>query len=393
MRILIISHAYVSAYHQQKIEELAKHKDLEIFLMAPKFGVEGGGRKIYLEKTVDPNYKVIPVKTYFSGKWNTYLIKNLKSYLKKIKPDIIHLEEEYWTNVAWQIQKEPRNFPRAKIILFTWENLYHDWRAEAKSFYQKIRFGIFNKIEKKVLSSVHLIIAGNKEAVGVLRKKGYGGLVEVLPQFGTDNKYFVKQDTAKLKKELGLEGCFVVGYIGRITKEKGIEDFIRAAVRVPLAGEGGQNIKFLIVGNGDFKQEAIKLARELGQENRFVFHDAVDFKRIVGYYSLMDAMVILSRTTPEWKEQFGRTIIEAMSCGVPVIGSSSGAISEVIGEAGLIFKEGNIGDLADKINSLIGSKNLRADLAERGLKRVKEYFTTEIIAQKTYQIYQKLMTL
>lgn len=393
MRILIISHAYVSAYHQQKIEELAKHKDLEIFLMAPEFSIEGGGRKIYLEKTVDPNYKVIPVKTYFSGKWNTYLIKNLKSYLKKIKPDIIHLEEEYWTNVAWQIQKEPRNFPRAKIILFTWENLYHDWRAEADSFYQKIRFGIFSSIEKKVLRKADLIIAGNQEAAGVLRKKGYNGLVEVVPQFGTNNNYFVKKDVAGLKKELGLENCFVAGYIGRVTKEKGIEDFIRAAIKVPLANDKGEKIKFLIIGNGGFKKEAIELARELKLEDRFVFRDAVDFKQIVEYYNLMGVMVIPSRTMPEWKEQFGRTIIEAMSCGVPVVGSDSGAIPEVVGEAGLIFKESDVDGLAAKIADLISREDLRSDLINKGSKRVKENFTTKIIAQKTYQIYQQLMTL
>ena len=54
----------------------------------------------------------------------------------------------------------------------------------------------------------------------------------------------------------------------------------------------------------------------------------------------LDALVLPSESTPLWKEQFGHVLIEAMACGVPVVGSDSGAIPEVIGEAGLLFPGG-----------------------------------------------------
>lgn len=388
MRILIISHSYVSKYHQEKIEELAQHKDLEIFLMTPEFGIEGGGRKIYLEKRKDPNYRIIPVKTYFSGKWNSYLIKRFRYYLRKIKPDIIHLEEEYWTNVAWQIQKELKKFPNTKLILFTWENIFHNWKIEEKKLYQRLRFNVFNFIEKKVLKRVDIMIAGNQEAAAVLLKKGYKKTIEILPQFGVNQNYFEKKNADGLRAELRLEDFFIVGYIGRITKEKGIEDLIQAASKVIYNKGGRVDVKFLIIGNGPYKPEAEKLVKKLELNDWVIFLAAVDFNRIVDYYNLMDLMVIPSRTTSEWKEQFGRTIIEAMSCAVPIIGSDSGAIPEVIGDAGLIFQEGNTDDLVGKIIKIIDENKLRTDLIANGLKRVRENFTTEIIAKKTYEIYR-----
>lgn len=390
MRILIISHAYVSKYHQEKIEALAKNKDLEIFLMVPEFGIEGGGRKIYLEKKYDPSYKIIPIKMYFSGKWNTYLIKGFQGYIRKIKPDIIHLEEEYWTNVAWQVARVKEKSLKIKFVLFTWENIYHDWLREGRNFYQKLRFSIFNRIEKKVLRSVDAVIAGNCEAVEVLRKKGFGGRVEVLPQFGLNEKYFTKKDVEGLKMELKLEDEFIIGFIGRVNKEKGLEDLIRVGTKPYFTGGANMDIKILIIGDGGYKTEAQRLVRELELEQSVMFLPAVDFNRIVEYYNLMDIMVIPSRTTPQWKEQFGRTIIEAMSCGVPVIGSDSGAIPEVIGEAGLIFKERNVDDLADKISNTINDGKFRSDLIQKGLKRVQENFTTTIIARRTYEIYNTL---
>ena len=98
-----------------------------------------------------------------------------------------------------------------------------------------------------------------------------------------------------------------------------------------------------------------------------------------------------SRTTPVWKEQFGRVLAEAMACKVPVIGSDSGAIREVIGDAGLIFPEGNVAALADCLRLLNASPSLRHDLAERGYVRASGLYTQEHIAEQTADFYRQLM--
>jgi glycosyltransferase involved in cell wall biosynthesis len=89
-----------------------------------------------------------------------------------------------------------------------------------------------------------------------------------------------------------------------------------------------------------------------------------------------------------WKEQFGRVIIEAMACKVAVIGSSSGEIPNIIGDAGLIFKEGNVDDLINKLSLIIGIKDLCSELSERGYRRVVQKFSLEKVVSQIYEVYK-----
>jgi glycosyltransferase involved in cell wall biosynthesis len=98
-------------------------------------------------------------------------------------------------------------------------------------------------------------------------------------------------------------------------------------------------------------------------------------------------LVVPSRTTTGWKEQFGRVIIEAMSCGVPVIGSSSGEIPRVIDDAGLIVAEGAPAELAAALRRLATTPALASDLAQRGRARVLAQYTQRAIAQATAEVY------
>lgn len=105
----------------------------------------------------------------------------------------------------------------------------------------------------------------------------------------------------------------------------------------------------------------------------------------------MDVLVLPSVTTPRWKEQFGRVLIEAQACEVPVIGSSSGAIPEVIGKAGLIFPEGSASQLAGRLQRLAASSSLRRRLARMGRKRVLDLYTNQRIADRIHRIYRCLI--
>jgi glycosyltransferase involved in cell wall biosynthesis len=109
------------------------------------------------------------------------------------------------------------------------------------------------------------------------------------------------------------------------------------------------------------------------------------------YYHQLDTLVVPSRTRPNWKEQFGRVLVEAMACGVPVVGSDSGEIPHVIGDAGLIFPEDQIDVLRAHLARLLGNADLRADLARRGRERVLARFTQAQVAAQTYQVYRSVL--
>jgi len=101
--------------------------------------------------------------------------------------------------------------------------------------------------------------------------------------------------------------------------------------------------------------------------------------------------VLPSLTRPNWVEKFGRVLIEAMACGIPVIGSSSGEIPNVLGEAGLIFKEGDTGDLRDKLMRLINNKDLRNQLGKLGREKTVKHYSWKSIAGQTINLYEQLM--
>ena len=105
----------------------------------------------------------------------------------------------------------------------------------------------------------------------------------------------------------------------------------------------------------------------------------------------LDVLVLPSRSRSNWKEQFGRVLVDAMACGVPVIGSTCGEIPNVIGDAGLIFPEGDAAALRDRLRALQNDRSLRRDLAQRGRQRVLDRFTQEQIAQQTYEVYCDVM--
>jgi len=109
------------------------------------------------------------------------------------------------------------------------------------------------------------------------------------------------------------------------------------------------------------------------------------------YLRQLDLVVLPSITRPNWKEQFGRALIEAMACEVPVIGSSCGEIPNVIGDAGLVFPEGDVAALRGHIESLQCDPARRREMGERGRARVVEHFTQGRVAAETYAVYRTIL--
>jgi len=144
-----------------------------------------------------------------------------------------------------------------------------------------------------------------------------------------------------------------------------------------------------MVGSGKLKYKIKAEGRRLGILERIRVIDTIPSSQVPDYLNCMDCLVLPSRTTRKWKEQFGRVLIEAMSCEVAVIGSDSGEIPNVIGDCGLIFKEGDVEDLSSKIKLLIGDVELKKELARKGRERVLNNFTQKKVARETYRVWEK----
>ena len=153
----------------------------------------------------------------------------------------------------------------------------------------------------------------------------------------------------------------------------------------------GRVKEVVFIGNGPMKGELEELAKRLNVENRVIFKEGIPPQDVPLEMQKMDVFVLPSLTRPNWMEQFGRVLIEAMACETPVIGSSSGEIPRVIDNAGLIFPEGNVQELKRCIRKLLDDPGLYAQLATRGRQRVLEHYTQERIALQIYNAYQEMM--
>jgi glycosyltransferase involved in cell wall biosynthesis len=139
------------------------------------------------------------------------------------------------------------------------------------------------------------------------------------------------------------------------------------------------------------KRPLQQLAQKLGIAERVHFDGSIPSAQMPAYLQQLDALVLSSRTRPNWKEQFGRVLVEAMACEVAVIGSDSGEIPYVIGEAGLVFPEGDEAALCAHLRRLMMSPSLRLELGRSGRQRILEKFTQAQVAAKTVAVYRELM--
>lgn len=299
------------------------------------------------------------------------LYRTMSFEMIRFHPDVIHAEEEPDSLAALQIALARKLFARqAKLVFHTWQNI-----SRPLSWPVQRVLGI-------TLPAANHIFCANSEAISVLRNYGYKGGSSILPALGVDTTIF-KPCLSKAS-----ETPFTVGYLGRLVEEKGLDDLI-AATKL-LTEQTTRRIHLHFIGDGPTRMALQQRVTETGLADMVSFIPPLPPAEIVRHLCRFDALVLPSHTTAVWKEQFGRVLTEAMACGVPVVGSNSGAIPEVIGDAGLVFPEGNVGALADSLWQLIDSPTLSRQLGLNGIKRVQDNFSQQVIAEKTTDMYRKL---
>ena len=379
MRVLVLSHSYIMKPYRRKFALIAERPDVTLRVITPTRWYESF-QDIVFEPEPDTSCGEFPCPIRFSGYGSRFYYRHgVKPHFRDFQPHIIHLEEEAWSLNALQTVRLKRKYcPQSRFIFRT-----------SLSIPIKQRFGILPVwIERRVFRETDRAFPLSVNAGKILTERGYTGEQTPFPN-GVDVRHFYKMDVSELRSALRLNNCFVIGYVGRLLRMKGIDTLLEALAHL-ASQDTTHTYKLLIVGQGEDKLEFQKTARTLGISEQIVWIDAVPPEEVAAYINCMDTLVLPSRTTAGWVEFFGRVLIEGMACEVPVIGSDSGEISQVIDDAGLIFPEAEAEALAERVRRIAHDANLRKDLIASGLTRV-ENFTWETIAERTYQVYQELL--
>jgi glycosyltransferase involved in cell wall biosynthesis len=366
MRVLMLSKACLAATYQSKLEEIGRFEDVDLTVIVPAQWNDPAG-PVQLERGSRTGYRLVVDPLRFNGNFHLHYYPRLKKRLAEFQPDIVHIDEEPYNLATWLARRQARA-AGAKTIFFTWQNIYRRYPFP------------FSKMESQVLQGVDYAIMGNQEAAAVWQKKGYTGPFQVIPQFGVDPDVFhppAYRDSGR---------GFVIGSANRrLVPEKGIDVLLHAAAKLSSIW------RVLIAGEGPERPYLEQLAGDLGIKDRVHFESTISSSQMPAFLQQLDVLVLSSRTLPNWKEQFGRVLVEAMACEVPVIGSNSGEIPHVIGDGGLIFAEDDVAGLGEHLLKLMQAEDHRQKLGRLGRKRVLAMYTQAQIAAQTVAIYREMM--
>ena len=304
----------------------------------------------------------------------TYIFspRRLWAALAKFNPTHIHVEEDPHSLVGLEVAAIAGLAARgAKLSFFIWDNLARKPRFPISLI--KRAFTAFS------LARASMVICGNREAEALLISvKNYRGCTRVLPQLGLDTSLYAGKPASSI--ELGPW----VGYVGRLVPEKGLETLFEALVHLKQL-----QWKLRIVGEGPMREQIqTRWSQEFG--DRLSFTGAVEHDAVPTELSGLDVFVLPSCSTEFWVEQFGLTLAQAMMTGIACIGSCSGAIPEVLGDAGLIVAERNPEALANALKKMLDSPTLRQDLGGRAKRRALEHFSQEAVALKHLEAFREI---
>ena len=372
MKVLLISHTCQSATEgQPRAQHLGRIKNLELRVVIPNRWKHYGGWRLADEaQSASFQADVQSVRCPWLGPAQFYLhwYPGLSDVLMEFQPDIIDLWEEPWALVSFQACRlRNRLLPQSKIVSETEQNIFKNLPPP------------FEQFRSYVLRNADFVIGRSSEALDVIRRKGYRGPAETVPN-GVDPAIFQPLDRQRCRRELGISG-FLVGYVGRLIPEKGLLDLVDAVSKCH------SDVHAIFVGEGPLKGELLAMADNPNLRNRIHVLPGRPLRELSSLMNALDVLALPSRTTRRWKEQFGRVIIEAHACGVPVIGTSSGAIPETVGKGGLIVPENSPSELAGAIMKLFDDPALRAAQGTAGRTTVTEHCTWQRIAERMHAIY------
>lgn len=369
IRVLRIAHASLTPALRQRERAMVRFfPDIEMEVVTTTRWHEAG---VNVEALDDDLFPVIKARPLFSKHIQLFAYDPwpIISALRRHRPQLIDLNHEPYSIACAEVLTLCRWFaPRAVVTIQTCQNIFHQYPPP------------FSWFERRALKRASTASICSDTVRDVLIAKGFTKPVAVVP-FGVDVEAFTPRSIARQVDEPPT-----IGFVGRMLPGKGLTMLGQA-----LALLRSEKWKALVVGDGPERAEFENILRAHSLLDRVRITGAISFDQIPELYHQMDLLVVPTETTDRIREQFGRVIIEAMASGLPVIGSSCGAIPEVIAGAGLVFAEGDVADLANAIKRMSSDGALRERCAIQGRARVEENYSWEVIARKTYEFFRQTL--
>ena len=373
-KLLSIGHSYVVSLNRRLVNEIARigQGEWEVTAVAPAF-MYGDLRPISLETDLNEICRLEAVPVYNSKHIHIMTYGWRLREIMQQNWDLVHCWEEPYIfaggQVAWwKTEKTP-------LVYSTFQNKSKQYPPP------------FNWIEQYAMShSTGWIAFGERVAETLISRQGYSRPMRVITP-GVDINHFYPSVDAKHQilrlLEWEEEGTPIIGYLGRFVPEKGLDLLMKVldSLETPW--------RALFVGGGVMESSLRTWSERYPNKVRICTD--IKHNKVSQYINAMDMLVAPSQTVSNWEEQFGRMLIEAFACGIPVIGSDSGEIPYVIDDAGLVVGEKDQLGWVKAVSDLLNSPSQRQELGQKGLERAHKLYTWPSVAKQHLEFFTELL--
>jgi glycosyltransferase involved in cell wall biosynthesis len=372
LRLLSVGHSYVVALNRRLPNEIARVSGgrWEVTVAAPKL-VRTDVRKILLERDGREASRLEPFNAYATRYLHVMMFGTRLREIFAEGWDMVHIFQDPYIVPGWQAAHwTPSGTP---FVFFTAQNLRKSYPPP------------FSWMERYCLDRCTGWIGCGDTVIHALLKKGYGAKPYRRIGFGVDIEEFRSDDERRhrVREKLGWgDSVPVVCFLGRLVEQKGLELLMRVLdkVRAPW--------RALFIGGGPMQKQVEEWAKNYPDKARIV---SVSHGEVPAYLNAADILCAPSQTMKDAREQFGRMIIEGFASGLAVVGSDSGEIPSVIGDAGVVAGEKDEAAWVRALERLLEDRAWREELAKRGRERAVEKFAWPVIARQHIEFFEELL--
>jgi glycosyltransferase involved in cell wall biosynthesis len=358
VRMLAVSPPCLTAVNRAIYRFLASEHGFTMHLVVPKRSMVGSGWKLCESTEGEP---IETTQLEMSGPHpRLYRMEGLEQLMESWRPTHILVDNDPAAMLVRQVVGYTRRngSPRPKVWVLTAENQMPDTMRDLVAGVRQLKPNLIAGplmtwwLRNSVKSGVDRVLTISNDGSRVMEALGFPGRVTKIP-LGFDRQLFhpyPPEEIAATRARISLNSP-TIAYFGRLTYEKGLHILLPA-----LASVKDLPWQFLIdrfsVYETPYTASVKSQIETLGLAERVVFFDATH-SEMPEYMNAADFVVLPSVSTPKWKEQYGRVIPEAMACGKIVLGSRTGAIPEIIGDAGYTVPEQDPGALGELLRKLL----------------------------------------
>lgn len=366
MKLLVVSHSCATAINQQLYAELEELTGWGLTLVIPADWRDEFGNSLDQPAYAGLKGRVVKIPVLANGSIILHAYrKRWRAFLREEKPDAIYVNHEPYAVATAQVCLAAGR--ETTFGFYSCQNILKTYPPP------------FAQMERMVYRRSRFAFPITEAVAEVLREKGFQGENRVCALPLDPGVYRPRGEEADNKLLPRSPGETVIGYVGRLVESKGLRTLAQA-----LALVRDLPWKLVLIGKGEFEGEFRALLEKEGLAGRAEFRGYVPHDETPTYLSAFDLLVLPSETQPNWKEQFGRVLTEAMACETAVIGSDSGEIPNLIKAAGggMVFPERDAAAFARALREMILHPEARQALAASGRNWAREHVSLRAIAGK-----------